>query len=148
RDEELHLRGTLPELTWDPEEPVIGLGCTVEGDEPVDLEMELAFDDPLGARFVRNQLSDSNQSYEPPWSPRTVSELVEALRAVLVVDPSPRAMRGYSHEQDRSLRSDAANVSAVLYQLCNDGRADDVLEFVRALPEQDISKVDFIETPR
>jgi predicted ATPase len=188
RDAELHLRGTLPELTWEPEEPAIGLGCTVEGDEPITLELELAFDDPLGARVVGEQMILGKTSlYQARWvpsgalittpslqvttsasagfssttmpvftrglrraqpDPPSLAEVATALRGVLVIDPSPRAMRGYTHEQDRSLRSDAANVSAVLYQLRNDARADDVLEFVRALPEQDICAIDFIETPR
>jgi predicted ATPase len=193
RDAELHLRGTLPELTWDRDEPVIGLGCTVEGDEPIALELELAFDDPLGARVVREQLDQGAVThYQARWvasgslipgpmleysarsstsisvghtptsmpvftlglnrfiddDPSALAQVASTLRAVLVIDPSPRVMRGYTHEQDRNLRSDAANVSAVLHHLCNDNRSDAILEFVRALPEQDITALDFIPTPR
>jgi hypothetical protein len=79
-----------------------------------------------------------------PLAARLVSE---TLQDILVLDPSPRSMRGYSHHLDRTLRSDGANVSAVLYSLPGDAR-ESMLDFVRALPEQDITGIDFLKTPR
>jgi energy-coupling factor transporter ATP-binding protein EcfA2 len=71
------------------------------------------------------------------------------LTEVRFVDPELRKMRGYSYRTDsRRLRSDGANVSAVLHALCSFGRSTAILELVRALPEQDVLGVDFLTTPR
>lgn len=217
RDQELSLRGTLPELTWDESLLQVSFACGVRLTEPpldgqlLTLELCLALDEPLGPRVhaekleihddsrtgvtlydaipgaQRHALSVANGklghathdaaisastlqpvftqlSADPKFrSPRSIfdapvpfdasvpeacRELGEELREILVLDPVARQMRGYSHELERNLRSDGANVSAVLYQLCKQGKADQVLEFVRALPEQDITEVGFIETPR
>jgi hypothetical protein len=81
--------------------------------------------------------------------PKAATHVETALSRILLLDPVPRRMRGYSHKQDRALRSDGANLSSVLHDLCvNHGRKGEVLDFVRALPEQDISDIGFIETPR
>ena len=41
------------------------------------------------------------------------------------------------------------NLSGVLYNLCQDEDVkDEVLEFIKALPEQDIEEISFVETPR
>jgi predicted ATPase len=69
-----------------------------------------------------------------------------SLRRLLVMAPITDAMRGYSHVMDRAMRADGANVSSVLRQLCEQGQETAVLDFVRALPEQDIVDIDFIET--
>lgn len=81
--------------------------------------------------------------------PPAVEDLRRNLEAVLFLDPVPGRMRDYSFIIDRKLSGDGANVSSVLYDLCQrEGGKARVLEFVRSLPEQDISDVDFIQTPR
>jgi predicted ATPase len=71
------------------------------------------------------------------------------LEQMLFLDPIPQRMRGYSYVRETDLQGDGANISSVLYALCRErGQKDRVLDFVQALPEQDIQDVDFLETPR
>ena len=80
-----------------------------------------------------------------PW---VVTSYRDALSGILFLDPSPRRMREYSFTSDRDLAPDGRNLSSVLYALREEGRMAAVLDFVEALPEQDIVGVDFIPTPR
>jgi predicted ATPase len=58
-------------------------------------------------------------------------------------------MRGYSYQDETVLRGDGSNLSSVLRHVCDVlGRKAEVLEFVRALPEQDIEGIEFLSTPR
>jgi predicted ATPase len=81
--------------------------------------------------------------------PDVTTKFQSALQQILFLDPNPRHMGGYSFIVDRELRGDGANLSSVLYDLCKvKKQRDDVLLFIRALPEQDIVDIDFIRTPR
>lgn len=208
RDEDLSLRGTLPQLTRS--EGPIEFECRILGrsdKQKWDLKfwLDLSVDEPLGPRVHFEQLHALNIESSPPLYlaenpssaghglrieynnfarggkkphiegsalqpvftqltsgarfsanheksqrliPSAARVVAETLQDILVIDPSPRRMRGYSHELDRSLRSDGANVSAVLYALSTGDTRERVLEFVRALPEQDITGIDFLKTPR
>ena len=58
-------------------------------------------------------------------------------------------MRDYSFKTERTLSGNGANLSGVLYNLCREKSTErEVLQFIKALPEQDIRNIDFIETPR
>ena len=79
----------------------------------------------------------------------TTRRLHEQLSTITWLDPRPSLMRGYSFKTERRLTGSGANLSGVLYNLCEtEETRNDLLEFVRALPEQDIEAIDFIETPR
>lgn len=81
--------------------------------------------------------------------PRATSALQKYLSAILFLDPNPPEMRGYSYKTDRRIQSNGANVSAVLFDLCEtQNQKPAVLEFIRSLPEQDISDIRFVPTPR
>ena len=81
--------------------------------------------------------------------PETTHRLHEQLSTITWLDPRPSLMRGYSFKTERRLTGSGANLSGVLYNLCEtEETRNDLLEFVRALPEQDIEAIDFIETPR
>lgn len=81
--------------------------------------------------------------------PDVTTKFQTALQQILFLDPNPRHMGNYSFIVDRELRGDGANLSSVLYDLCKvKKQRDDVLLFIRALPEQDIVDIDFIQTPR
>lgn len=81
--------------------------------------------------------------------PQAAKLLQSTLESILFLDPVPRRMREYSFKVDRVLQGDGYNLSAVLYDLCErQQRRAEVLDFVRALPEQDILDVTFLETPR
>jgi hypothetical protein len=56
--------------------------------------------------------------FSTPSAQKTIPGVVERYRRlledVLFLDPSPRAMRGYSFVVDRNLKDDGANLSSVL----------------------------------
>lgn len=67
------------------------------------------------------------------------------LSAVVLLDPNPPRMRGASAIGETLLRPDGANLSGVLHGLCaREGGKDDVLSFVRTLPEQAIDDIEFL----
>ncbi len=78
------------------------------------------------------------------------ANLVRAdLAEILFLDPSPRRMRGYSFKEEQHLSGDGAALSAVLFRLCQDPSTKErLLEFIRSLPEQDITDITFLETER
>lgn len=73
---------------------------------------------------------------------------------ILFLDPSPPKMRDYSFKTERQLRGDGENVSSVLYDLWNRQQdrvyscREDILGFIRSLPEQDIETLGFLDGPR
>jgi predicted ATPase len=81
--------------------------------------------------------------------PRVTKIYQTLLEQILFLDPHPRRMRDYSFMVDVSLRGDGANISSVLYDLIRrQNHYDQVLDFIRALPEQDIRAITFVETSR
>lgn len=81
--------------------------------------------------------------------PRIARQYRELLANTLFLDPRPSAMRDYSFKTETRLRDDGANLSAVVYRLCQRPEIRQrLIDFVASLPEQDIKAVDFIETPR
>jgi predicted ATPase len=81
--------------------------------------------------------------------PAACSRIGLALTSTLFLDPNPRAMRGYAYADEHVLTGTGANVSATLAHLCDEaGAKERILEFIRALPEQDIVDIDFHRTDR
>ena len=81
--------------------------------------------------------------------PEVASQYLSWMSNMVFLDPRPSLMRGYSFKTDRRLDSGGGNLSGVLYRLCViPGGRQPILDFVKALPEQDINEIDFIETPR
>ena len=81
--------------------------------------------------------------------PETTRRFHRELSTITFLDPRPSLMRGYSFKSEQRLTESGENLSGVLYNLCQDADSkDQVLEFIRALPEQDIRELGFIETPR
>ena len=81
--------------------------------------------------------------------PETTRRFHQQLSTITFLDPRPSLMRGYSFKSEQRLTESGDNLSGVLYNLCQDEDSKgQVLEFIRALPEQDIRELGFIETPR
>ncbi len=81
--------------------------------------------------------------------PVAAARLRQNLEDILFLDPNPRQMRGYSFLQEKKLQGDGAALSSVLHRLVKEeGLKDAVLSFIHSLPEQDISDISFLETPR
>lgn len=81
--------------------------------------------------------------------PNTAGALRSLLENIIFIDPSPRQMRDYAYKSERQLKGNASNVSSVLWHLCEkENRREEVLTYVRSLPEQNITGIDFLETER
>jgi predicted ATPase len=82
--------------------------------------------------------------------PAVTKAFRETLRQIVFLDPRPASMRDYSYAQDDEIKEDGSNLSSVLYKICSSGESQKkkLLDFVRSLPEQDITEVKFIETDR
>lgn len=89
--------------------------------------------------------------------PPVLRQLEQWLSAMLFLDPVPARMRDYSFPSERVLQGDGRNLSAVLYGLWGTEQEDpaahsanrqDILGFIRSLPEQDIAHLSFLVEPR
>ncbi len=82
--------------------------------------------------------------------PDVTKSLRETLKDIVFLDPRPALMRSYVYAKDDDIKEDGSNLSAVLYSVCQQGEAEklQLLDFIRSLPEQDISDILFIETER
>ena len=81
--------------------------------------------------------------------PKVARQYQDWLSNIVFLDPEPRSMRAYSFKTERVLSGNGSNLSGVLYNLCRKKKTrQEILEFIKALPEQDIEDIDFIETPR
>ncbi|CAH8207078.1 MULTISPECIES: AAA family ATPase [Vibrio] len=77
--------------------------------------------------------------------PKTTDKFQMLLANTLFLDPVPSLMRDDSHP-DAQLRGDCKNLSGVLYRLCQEPEAKmQIVDFVRSLPEQNITDLDFQE---
>lgn len=77
------------------------------------------------------------------------AEMNNELKRIYFSDSVPRLMRGYADKIEGELAADGANVSAVLFRLCTKEKLKDlILEFVRALPEENVLDLAFLEGPR
>ncbi|MCY2988765.1 MAG: ATP-binding protein [Planctomycetota bacterium] len=82
--------------------------------------------------------------------PAVTKKAREALRQVVFLDPRPSVMRDYSHANGNEITEDGSNLSSVLDRICGEdphGKTR-LLEFIRPLPEQDITDITFIRTER
>ncbi len=81
--------------------------------------------------------------------PIVVKEIRMNLRNVVFLEPRPETMRDYSYLKDDIMKEDGRNLSSVLFKICKDRiDKDRLLQFVRSLPEQDITEIRFIKTER
>ncbi|MDO7884262.1 AAA family ATPase [Hymenobacter cheonanensis] len=90
----------------------------------------------------------ANKKSQEQISP-VVTALQHVLKEVIFLDTNPRAMTDYSFIVDKALRPDGSNLSSTLFDISEtQGRKQEILDFIRALPEQDIIDIAFLETPR
>jgi predicted ATPase len=104
---------------------------------------------PVFAQLMTPARFGANHEKSQEVIPNAARRLQVALEGVLFLDPSPRAMRGYSFLSEQRLLGDGSNLSGVLHGLTETtDQKDEVLEFIRALPEQDILDISYLEGPR
>ena len=80
--------------------------------------------------------------------PKAALRVQHALASTLFLDPNPKDMRAYAYVDEHALRGNGSNVSSTLKHLCDQGHKEEVLAFVRNLPEQDIADIGFVVTQR
>jgi predicted ATPase len=139
----------------------ISLGMTEEGlrirDERLTalgpesaLLYEQGLADPSGgASLAVFAALDERSREQADQTSAEASRLRTVLMSMLFLDPDPRRMREYSFVQEKRLKRDGSAVSSVLRHLTvEEGRKSRILETIRFLPEQDISGITYLETPR
>ncbi|MBR3307225.1 MAG: AAA family ATPase [Lachnospiraceae bacterium] len=76
-----------------------------------------------------------------------MEKAIETLRNVMILNPDPAVMREYSRINDKELRMDCKNISAVLMDLCKDPiKKKTILSFMHRLPENEVEDISFIRT--
>ena len=81
--------------------------------------------------------------------PVVIGGVQRDLEQILFLDPVPAHMRGYAFPDDAPLQDDGSNLSGVLKTLADDEwLKEDILAFVKQLPEQDVADIDFLDGPR
>jgi predicted ATPase len=78
---------------------------------------------------------------------KMMERVVTHLKNIHIVMPVPSEMRSYVRVSDTDLRSNCDNISAVLNEMCKDNNYKErLLGIVKALPENDVMDIEFIET--
>ena len=104
---------------------------------------------PILHQFQSSVRFKNNQKGAQKNIPQLLEQYQNLLSSIVFLDPQPSAMRGYSFKSDRNLSGDGTNLSGVLYNLCSQPETEDeLLKFIKTLPEQDIKDITFIETER
>ncbi len=82
--------------------------------------------------------------------PRVTNKIRQELQSIVLLDPHPERMRGYSPGKDDTMREDGSNLSSVLKRIKDSGQSQtsQLLSFIKSLPEQDIVDIAFIITER
>ena len=79
--------------------------------------------------------------------PRVLEAYRSRIRGIQFVNPIPARMRGASDVLDRVLAEDGQNLASVLLALDEDSRTGEVLDFVRDVPEEEVTLIDFAQWP-
>jgi predicted ATPase len=94
---------------------------------------------------------DSKHTKSIKIIPQAVTHVQKVLANILFLDSVPHQMRDYAFIHDKkTLHGSGKNLSSVLYRLW-DSKPEtqkQILQFIQSLPEQDITGIDFIKTPR
>ncbi|MHB8897048.1 MAG: AAA family ATPase, partial [Candidatus Geothermincolia bacterium] len=158
-DEALYrLSSTLVGTKWKQEPALYNV---VERSKRVGSELLLSYNNFAKGRRPRVAVSNLQPALTQKWHGPRMSDhadhwlseatdaVTAALQQVFFLDPAPRLMRGYAFPEELRLKEDGANLSAVLFDLCeNQKKKDVILEFIGALPERDVIDIDFVRTPR
>lgn len=89
---------------------------------------------------ARFRASHKTSQQEIPIAARRVRD---ALADILFLDPQPAAMRGYAYKEQARLSPDGGSLSGVLFGLAERGEKKRILQFVRDLPEQNVTDIGF-----
>jgi predicted ATPase len=133
----------------------VSLGATESGLQITSQRLRLGEEDLFASQNA--ELQDRLYFFEilkNPVGPTTEAvatfiEVIAAFNSIFFLGPNPKIMREYSFLQEQRLKRDGSALSSVLRRLTEEeGKKASVLDFIRSLPEQDISDISYIETPR
>lgn len=110
--------------------------------------VEATADQPCFVQFTTPTRFQAAHEESRELIPLATRRIRDVLSDVRILDPAPRAMRGYAFRDDDQLHLTGDNLSAVLHKLVEEGAKDELLAFVAELPEQRIEDLDFLPTPR
>lgn len=82
--------------------------------------------------------------------PKVCRQFIASLQNIIFLDPVPQRMRHPSFADDKKLRGDSSNLSSTLFSLCGEPlqQKQAVLDFIKDLPEQHITDIDFLPGTR
>lgn len=103
---------------------------------------------PVLAQLVSPARFKEGHKHAQALIPEIAGYYLRWLSEIFFLNPSPADMRSYGSEADPELGERGGNLSGVLFDLCERGEKESLLDFVRELPEQNIHDIDFIHTPR
>ena len=126
------------------------LRTEIKGARPTEKPLEASFTDQVAVLVQSQNLPRLDDAPGNVPEVRAVAAQYEAwLSAFVFLDAHPAVMRGYSLKSATQLAGDGSNLSGVLYNLCRDDQVKaEILDLVSILPEQAITDIGFIETPR
>lgn len=76
-----------------------------------------------------------------------LAPLAAAVKSTFFLDINPRRMRDYVPKTSTQLGSEGQNISAAVWQLCQeDGRKQDLLDWLSELCAPELSNIDFVQT--
>ncbi|HTG36027.1 MAG TPA: ATP-binding protein [Thermoanaerobaculia bacterium] len=165
REQELSLRGGFKDLGGADGEISLGCEATEDSDRTsltfsISLEVtEAGLQVTTQHLFAHENMQDSGKrllatasqdfKQDPSEPVAKFPQIASALSSMFFLDPNPRRMREYSFVQEKQLKRDGSALSSVLRRLTEEeGEKARVLDFIRFLPEQDISDISYVETPR
>lgn len=160
RDDELHISQeiiTSPEENWPLyriEQPSGGLTNAIRvaynnfkrgGKKP-----QITCTDQIAVlnQLASSALFEAGHNRAKTTIPEVTNRFSRLLGNTLFLDPVPSLMRDASYPEKR-LKSDCSNLSGVLFNLSQSSNTNAaVIDFIRSLPEQDVSTFDFQESLR
>ena len=96
-------------------------------------------------QLVASALFEAGHKKAKEVIPEVTGRFQKLLANALFLDPVPSQMREASYP-DKRLKGDCSNLSGVLYRLCQDEETrEQVVSFIRSLPEQDVKTLNFQE---
>lgn len=110
---------------------------------------------PYYYEIINDMGKDSNSNPLPQNHLTTSKKVEDGLKNMIFLDALPCKMRDYeekiNNKNDNNLTTDGSNLSAVIFKLCNEKKnkaknKKALLDFIKSLPEQNISDITFIET--
>jgi AAA15 family ATPase/GTPase len=161
REQEISLRGSFKDLAGACGEITLGGEVAQDRNRPplmfsvspaVSEEgLRIAAERVLsGTKILKDSRYDTRESAQlPVKSFFEHFSIATNLSFTFFLDPDPQRMREYNFIQEKQLKRDGSALSSTLrYLTVEEKKKENILEIIRSLPEQDISDITYLDTPR